>query len=249
MISNIIEFDEKQTKDIMTHRTRIVAVDSEMDIERAMRFMAKQSFSRFPLYTDNIDNIVGVIHMKDVVKCFSSGNYKDKKLIDISRKPKFVPDTQNIDDLFREMQTENVHMVIVIDEYGQTAGIVAMEDILEEIVGNIRDEFDKEEDLISKCKDGTFVCLGEAHLDEISEATGFEPTDEDLDNYDTLNGLLISILDRIPEDNEHEIVTYEGYSFELLEVKRKMIRRVRIRKLSDDKASEENKEENGKETS
>ena len=249
MISKIIEFDEKQTKDIMTHRTRIVAVDSEMDIERAMRFMAKQSFSRFPLYTDNIDNIVGVIHMKDVVKCFSSGNYKDKKLIDISRKPKFVPDTQNIDDLFREMQTENVHMVIVIDEYGQTAGIVAMEDILEEIVGNIRDEFDKEEDLISKCKDGTFVCLGEAHLDEISEATGFEPTDEDLDNYDTLNGLLISILDRIPEDNEHEIVTYEGYSFELLEVKRKMIRRVRIRKLSDDKASEENKEENGKETS
>ncbi|MBO4414703.1 MAG: HlyC/CorC family transporter [Lachnospiraceae bacterium] len=247
MISNIIEFDEKQTKDIMTHRTRIVAVDSEMDIERAMRFMAKQSFSRFPLYTDNIDNIVGVIHMKEVVKCFSSGNYKDKKLIDIARKPMFVPDTQNIDDLFREMQTKNVHMAIVIDEYGQTAGIVAMEDILEEIVGNIRDEFDKEEDLIKKCKDGTFICLGEAHLDEITEVTGFEPTDEDLDNYDTLNGLLISILDRIPEDNEHEIVTYEGYSFELLEVKRKMIRRVRMRKLLETKPSEAS-ENNDKDT-
>ncbi|MCR5322445.1 MAG: hemolysin family protein [Lachnospiraceae bacterium] len=238
MISNIIEFDEKQTKDIMTHRTRIVAVDSEMDIERAMRFMAKQSFSRFPLYTDNIDNIVGVIHMKEVVKCFSSGNYKDKKLIDIARKPMFVPDTQNIDDLFREMQTKNVHMAIVIDEYGQTAGIVAMEDILEEIVGNIRDEFDREEDLIKKSKNGTFVCLGEAHLDEVTEVTGFEPTDEDLDNYDTLNGLLISLLDRIPEDNEHEIVTYQGYSFELLEVKRKMIRRVRIRKLPEKNAEE-----------
>ena len=243
MISNIIEFDEKQTKDIMTHRTRIVAVDSEMDIERAMRFMAKQSFSRFPLYTGDIDNIVGVIHMKEVVKCFSSGHYKDKKLIDIARKPMFVPDTQNIDDLFREMQAKNVHMAIVIDEYGQTAGIVAMEDILEEIVGNIRDEFDREEDLISKCKDGTFVCLGEAHLDEITEMTGFEPTDEDLDNYDTLNGLLISILDRIPEDNEHETVIYEGWSFELLEVKRKMIRRVRMRKLPETVLADEKAEE------
>ena len=233
MISNIIEFDEKQTKDIMTHRTRIVAVDSEMGIEKAMKFMASQSFSRFPLFTGDIDNIVGVIHLKEVVKCFSSNHYQDKTLMDIARKPLFVPDTQNIDDLFHEMQTKNVHMAIVIDEYGQTAGIVAMEDILEEIVGNIQDEFDKEEDMVRKTKDGSFICLGEAHLDEITEITGFEPKDEDLENYDTLNGLLISILDRIPEDNEHETVLYEGYSFEILEVKRKMIRRVRVKKLTE----------------
>ncbi len=234
MISNIIEFDEKQTKDIMTHRTRVVAVDSKMGIEQAMRFMARQSFSRFPLYTGDIDNIVGVIHFKDVVKCFSSAHYKDKKLIDISRKPLFVPDTQNIDDLFHEMQSKNVHMAIVIDEYGQTAGIVAMEDILEEIVGNIRDEFDEEDDMIRKTRDGSYICMGEAHLDEIAEETGMEPKEEDLENYDTLNGLLISILDRIPEDNEHETVIYEGYSLEILEIKRKMIRKVRLRKLPEE---------------
>jgi len=238
MISNIIEFDEKQTKDIMTHRTRIVAVDSEMGIENAMKFMAGQSFSRFPLYTGDIDNIVGVIHLKEVVKCFASNHYKDKTLMDIARKPLFVPDTQNIDDLFHEMQAKNVHMAIVIDEYGQTAGIVAMEDILEEIVGNIQDEFDKEEVLVRKAKDGSFICLGEAHLEEVTEITGFEPKDEDLENYDTLNGLLISILDRIPEDNEHETVVYEGFSFEILEVKRKMIRRVRVRKLPEETAKE-----------
>ena len=231
MISNIIEFDEKQAKDIMTHRTRIVAVNSEMGIEKAMKFMAGQSFSRFPLYTGDIDNIVGVIHLKEVVKCFASNHYQNKKLIDIARKPFFVPDTQCIDDLFRDMQERNVHMAIAIDEYGQTAGIVAMEDILEEIVGNIRDEFDKEEDLIRKISDDSYMVMGEAHLDEISEMTGLEPKDDDMEDFDTLNGLLISILDRIPEDNEHETVFYEGYSMEILEVKRKMIRRVLLRKL------------------
>jgi putative hemolysin len=215
----------------MTHRTKIVAVDSEMPIEEAMRFMARQSFSRFPLYTGDIDNIVGVIHLKDVVKCYAGNNYKNKTLLNISRQPFLVPDTLNIDDLFHEMQNKNVHMAIVIDEYGQTAGIVAMEDILEEIVGNIQDEFDSEEQQIRKCNDRIWLVLGETHLDELSEVTGLEPDDDDMENFDTLNGLLISILDRIPEDNEHETVFYEGYSMEILEVKRKMIRRVLLRKL------------------
>jgi len=239
MISNIIEFDEKQAKDIMTHRTRIVAVNSEMGIEKAMKFMAGQSFSRFPLYTGDIDNIVGVIHLKEVVKCFASNHYQNKKLMDIARKPLFVPDTQNIDDLFREMQSKNVHMAIAIDEYGQTAGIVAMEDILEEIVGNIRDEFDKEEDLVRKISEDSYIVMGEAHLEEISEITGLEPRDDDMEDFDTLNGLLISILDRIPEDNEHETVIYEGYSMEILETKRKMIRRVLLRKLPEEAAHED----------
>lgn len=239
MISNIIEFDEKQTQDIMTHRTRVVAVDSEMGIEEAMRFMAGQSFSRFPLYTGDIDNVVGVIHLKDVVKCFASNNYKDKTLIDIARKPLFVPDTQNINDLFKDMQGKNVHMAIAIDEYGQTAGIVAMEDILEEIVGNIQDEFDREEEQIRKVKEGIWLVLGDTHLEELAEETGLELKDDDLESFDTLNGLLISILDRIPVDGEKATVDYQNYRFDIIETKNKMIRKVRMTKLNSEPAEEQ----------
>lgn len=238
MISNIISFDEKQAQDIMTHRTKIVAVDSELGIEEAMKFMAGQTFSRFPLYTGDIDNIVGVIHLKDVVKCYASGKHQKKKLIDIARKPMFVPDTQNIDDLFKAMQAKNVHMAIAIDEYGQTAGIVAMEDILEEIVGNIRDEFDKEEELIYKIAEDTYMCSGELPLDELSEVTGFRLEDEDAESFDTLNGLLISELDRIPADGETATVDYAGFRFEILEAKHKMIRRASVSKLPEETAPE-----------
>ncbi|MBR5731866.1 MAG: HlyC/CorC family transporter, partial [Lachnospiraceae bacterium] len=134
-------------------------------------------------------------------------------------------------------------MAIVIDEYGQTAGIVAMEDILEEIVGNIQDEFDNEEQLIRKCNDTIWIVLGETHLDELSEAIGVEPDDDDMENFDTLNGLLISILGRIPADDEKATVEYNGYRFDILETKRKMIRKVRVTKLETPEEKEE-KEEN-----
>ena len=228
MISNIISFDEKQTKDIMTHRTKIVAVDSEMSIEDAMSFMAGEAFSRYPLYVDDIDNIIGVLHLKDVAKCYASGDYKGKKLKSLARKPFFVPDTMTIDELFNQMQVKKNHMAIVIDEYGQTAGIVAMEDILEEIVGDIEDEFDNEEQMIIKAKDGSFILRGEADLKEVAEETGIEITEQDMESFDTVNGLLISILGRIPSDGERENVAYGKYTVSILEVKNKMIRKCRV---------------------
>ena len=228
MISNIISFDEKQTKDIMTHRTKIVAVDSQMSIEDAMSFMAGEAFSRYPLYVDDIDNIIGVLHLKDVAKCYASGDYKHKKLKDIARKPFFVPDTMTIDELFNQMQVKKNHMAIVIDEYGQTSGIVAMEDILEEIVGDIEDEFDNEEQMIIKAKDGSYILRGEADLQEVAEETGIEIAEDDLENFDTVNGLMIHLLDRIPADGERENVTYGKYTISILEVRNKMIRKCRI---------------------
>ena len=230
MISNIISFDEKQTKDIMTHRTKIVGVDSELSIEEAMGFMAGEAFSRYPLYTDDIDNIIGVLHLKDVAKCYASGEYKQKRLKDIARKPFFVPDTMTIDELFNQMQIKKTHMAIVIDEYGQTAGIVAMEDILEEIVGDIEDEFDNEDKMIIKAKDGSYILRGEAGLSEVAEETGIEIRDTELENFDTVNGLIISLLDRIPSDGERENVTYGDYNISILEVKNKMIRKCRVTK-------------------
>jgi len=228
MISNIIMFDEKQVKDIMTHRSRIVAVDSEMNIEEAMSFMASEAFSRYPLFKDDIDNIIGVLHLKDVAKNYSSGNSGKKRLKDIARKPFFVPDTMTIDELFEQMQSKKNHMAIVIDEYGQTAGIVAMEDILEEIVGDIEDEFDNEEQMIIKAKDGSFILRGEAELSEVVEETGIEIPENELENYDTVNGLIISILGRIPADGERCDVAYGNSLINILEVKNKMVRKCRM---------------------
>lgn len=229
MISNIINFDETKTKDIMTHRTKIVAVDSAMSIEEAMGFMAGEAFSRFPLYTDDIDNIVGVLHLKDLAICFASGDYKNKTLKSIARKPFFVPETMTIDALFSQMQAKKNHMAIVVDEYGQTAGIVAMEDILEEIVGEIEDEFDNEEQIIIKAKDGSFILRGEADLNSVADETGFDINTEDLETFSTVNGLLISLIGRIPADGERESVAYGDYVFDILETKSKMIRKCRMR--------------------
>ena len=144
MISNIIELDEKEAQDIMTPKKKIIAINSEMKIEEALRFMLSENYSRYPLYEENRDNIIGILHLKDVINAYISDDSKDKQLKDIAREPYFVPDTQNINILFHDMQEKNIHMAIVIDEYGQTAGLVAMEDFLEEIVGNIQDEYDNE---------------------------------------------------------------------------------------------------------
>lgn len=237
MISNIIEFDEKEVKDIMTHRKKIVAIDSNQTIEQTLRFMLDKSYSRFPLYEDDIDNIIGILHVKDVTRCYMSPKFKNKPLKLIARKPYFVPDTQNIDVLFNDMQLKKIHMAIAVDEYGQTAGLVAMEDILEEIVGNILDEYDVDEKLIIKQGEGKYLMRGLAGLDDIEDTLGIEIEEED---FDTLNGLLVSILDRIPNEGEHISVSYEGYLFEILEVKNKMIRFVRVTKEIEDTPIEMN---------
>lgn len=241
MISNIIEFDEKEVKDIMTHRKKIVAIDCNQSIEQTLRFMLDKNYSRFPMYEDDIDNIIGILHVKDVTRCYMSPKFKNKSLKLIARKPYFVPDTQNIDVLFHDMQLKKVHMAIAVDEYGQTAGLVAMEDILEEIVGNILDEYDVDEKFIIKQGEGQYLIRGLASLDDIEDTLGIEIEEED---FDTLNGLLTSLLNRIPNEGEHISISYCGYLFEILDVKNKMIRYVRVTKeLEDEKVEVENIDE------
>lgn len=235
MISNIIEFDEKEVKDIMTHRKKIVAIDCNQTVEQTLRFMLEKSYSRFPLFEDDINNIIGILHVKDVTRCYMSSKFKNKPLKLIARKPYFVPDTQNIDVLFNDMQLKKIHMAIAVDEYGQTAGLVAMEDILEEIVGNILDEYDEDEKLIIKQGEGRYLMKGLASLDDIEDTLGIEIEEED---FDTLNGLLTSLLNRIPSEGEHISVSYAGYLFEILDVKYKMIRFVRVTKELEDEPIE-----------
>ena len=186
-----------------------------------------EPYSRFPLYGENVDDIIGVLHLKDVMNFYTDGKLRKRPLVEVAHKPYFVPDTQDLDVLFRAMQEEKIHMAIVADEYGQTAGLVTMEDILEEIVGDIKDEYDKEEEFIRR-EGEDFMVSGEVSLEELCGETGMKVRREDEESFDTLNGLLISLLDHIPQDNEMFSVEYGGFRFDSVATRARMIRRVRM---------------------
>lgn len=243
MINNIFELDDIEVKDIMTHRTNIVAVDGERNLRDTIAMMLNESYSRFPVYVENIDNIVGVVHIKDVIITHEQGAHDDWRLVDIPgvvRKVSFIPETRNINDVFKDMQREKMHMQIVIDEYGQTSGIIAMEDILEEIVGNIQDEYDDEEENIIKKEENIYIVNGSTTLQEINDVLELNINDED---YDTINGYLTACLDRILNDDERPEFEKDGIGYKILEVQNKMISKVQIT-LPADEINEETEENN-----
>lgn len=229
MIQNIFEFTDKEAKDIMTHRSNICALDGTMNLQQVVDRVLNEPYSRFPVYLDDIDNIIGILHIKEVMAFSRKEEYLSWQIKDIEgmlSKSEFIPETRRISDLFQKMQAKKAHMVIVVDEYGQTCGLVALEDILEEIVGNIFDEHDKERRLIERQPDGSFVMYGMASFDDVTDVLELE-SEED---YDTLNGFLISIIDRIPSDGETFSVSYGGYRFNVRNVENKMIQTVKVEK-------------------
>ena len=230
MITNIFEFDDKVASDIMTHRKNVVALESTMTLKETVDFIVKEANnSRFPVYEEDIDNIVGVLHMRDVLYFAEQEEYLDRPISQIDgllRSAHFAPEAKNINALFKEMQSEKIHMEIVIDEYGQTAGIVTMEDILEEIVGNIMDEYDNEEPDIVVKENGSFQLSGMTPLDDVEDALEMEFDEDDKDNFDTLNGFLISRLGHLPEDDEKGQVVFGGYRFSIVKAENKIIQTV-----------------------
>lgn len=226
MINNIFEFGDKEARDVMSPRQKIEGIDAELSLEEAMNIMLESGFSRYPLYQEDLDNIVGVLHLKDAMRYYMRD--KDVPLTEIAREPFFVHPTQNIQKLLKDMQTKKIHMAIVVDEYGQTEGIVAMEDILEEIVGNILDEYDEEEhDIIRLGQQDSFLMRGMARLEEISELLDIEFPDEDID---TLNGFLLYELGRLPLPDEEINIVYQGYTFHPIDIHDKMIVQVKVSK-------------------
>ena len=229
MIHNIFEFADKEAKDIMTHRKQITAIDGSLSYTETVSFMIESGKSRFPVYLDDIDNIIGVLHIKDAF-AFSQRNEmfrtSIKDIPDLIREVEFVPETMNINTLFKKMQREKNHLVIVVDEYGQTSGLVALEDILEEIVGNIEDEHDEEEDeMILETNNGSYLMDGLTELSDVIELLHI-PVEED--SFDTLNGLLISLLGKIPADGEQSEIDAYGYKFCIQKVEDKIIREVLV---------------------
>jgi putative hemolysin len=243
MISNIFEFSDKEARDIMTNRKAMMAIDANMSLKEAVNFMMETNNSRFPVYLDDIDHIIGIMHIRDAMKKLSEETDEElpiRKIKGLLRQPMFVPETRNIDSLFHSMQSSKTQMVIIIDEYGQTAGLVSMEDILEEIVGSIMDEYDEDENYIKPSRNpGEFIIEGKTPIEILEKR--FEISFGETE-FETLNGYLISKLDRIPEPDEDFSTIVDGYSFKILSVENHMIQSVQANKLPEEDSPEEEKE-------
>lgn len=205
LIENVFEFDTMTARDVMVHRTDMVmlALDEEEDV--VVDTIRQSGLSRFPVYRSNVDDIVGILSTREYLLNFRQSD--PKPMQDLLRPAYFVPESVPADVLFRDMQSKKTHMALVVDEYGGTSGLVTLEDLLEELVGNIYDEFDpQEEQDIIRLEDNKWRVSGSADLEELAEAIGFQlPEDEERD-YDTLGGLIFSQLPVIPEDGSRPVV-------------------------------------------
>ena len=226
MINNIFEFNNKTVTDIMTHRTEIAALPVDASLSEVISFINAEKYSRIPVYEDNIDNIIGVMHSKFLIQYLTHDNDKTKfNLRDMIKQPYFVPASKRTDQLFKELQRNKTHMAIIIDEYGGTAGITTLEDLIEEIVGNIFDEDDDEEKDMEKIDDNTFVIKGSVSLDEVQEALGVELP---IDDFETLSGFIIGQTGRIPEEGDKSVIEFSELVFKVEEVEEKKISKVKV---------------------
>ncbi|MEY8283954.1 hemolysin family protein [Lachnospiraceae bacterium 50-23] len=234
LIRNIFRYMDKDAKDIMTHRKNIVAIDGRQFLEDALRFMLNENFSRFPIFHEDIDEIIGFLHLREAASCYLDGKLRKVPVRDLEgyiRPVAFIPETKSIDRLFKEMQEKKNHIAIVVDEYGQTSGLVAMEDILEEIVGNILDEHDEEKEMIHAAPDGSYIADGMTDLEDLEDLLGITYEKKE---YGTLNGFLIDELERIPGEDEACTVEYAGYRYIILSVDNNTIQRVKIEKIKEE---------------
>ncbi len=235
MINNIFEFDDIDVADIMTHRTDMVCVDEEEPLSEAVKLSIENGFSRIPVYKEDPDNIIGIVYIKDFLKYVGTNLPKTKTVKDMMRPAYYVPETKRCGELFTEMTEKRVQMAVVIDEYGGTAGIVTLEDVLESIVGNIQDEYDQEDEEISIINDTVFEVDGITDIEEVEEHTGKKFPDGD---YDTIGGYIISVLGFLPQDGEMNEVQFENVKFTVLNVEERRIGKVKVEILPIEKKEE-----------
>ena len=240
MINNIFEFDDIDVADIMTHRTDMVCVDEEEPLVEAVKLSIENGFSRIPVYKEDPDNIIGIVYIKDFLKYVGTNLPKTKTVKDMMRPAYYVPETKRCGELFTEMTEKRVQMAVVIDEYGGTAGIVTLEDLLESIVGNIQDEYDQEDEEISIINDTIFEVDGITDIEEVEEHIGKTFPEGD---YDTIGGYIISVLGFLPEDGQMNEVQFENVKFTVLNVEERRIGKVKVEILPIEEKAEEKDEE------
>ncbi len=225
MINNIFEFDDIDVADIMTHRTDMICIDDDEPLTEAVKLSIESGVSRIPVFEEDPDDIVGIVYIKDFLKYVGTNLPKTKTVKDMMRPAYYVPETKRCGELFTEMTEKRVQMAIVVDEYGGTAGLVTLEDLLESIVGNIQDEYDQEDEEISIINETTFTVDGITDIEEVEEHTGKTFPEGD---YDTIGGYIISVLGFLPEDGQMNEVSFENVKLTVLNVEERRIGKVKV---------------------
>lgn len=245
MINNIFEFDDIVVSDVMTHRTEIVAVEVEEPISSVIHTVIQEGYSRMPVYQGNIDNIVGILMAKDLLCLAGQDNLEHYHIRHFMREVVFVPETAKCKHVLQEMALKKSQLAVVVDEYGGTAGIVSMEDILEEIVGNIQDEYDEEEIEMRKVSDAVYIIKGTADPDDILPQLGIAlPEGRE---FDTMSGFVVELLGRIPEAEETPSVQYESVLFTVLLIEDNWVSKIKAQILQPEPQKEEGMEKHGEE--
>ncbi|MBR6407502.1 MAG: HlyC/CorC family transporter [Clostridia bacterium] len=225
MISNIFEFDDTTVEEIMTHRTEIVGVEDTGTIADAVRISMEEGYSRIPVYREDMDNILGIIYVKDLLRFIGRKIPDNVSLTSFMHKPYYIPEAKKCSELFDEMTARKVHIAVIVDEYGGTSGIITMEDLLESIVGNIQDEFDDEEEEMVQVDDTTFTVDGATNIDEVCDLLEINLPEGD---YDSIGGFILDKIKRIPSPDEHPVVEYAGATFTVTEVDERRIAKIKI---------------------
>lgn len=244
MIENIFEFNDKEVSEIMTHRTNVTAIPVDAPFDVVVDTAVNERYSRIPVYEENIDDIVGVFHIKDLLIYLAQNDQQNFNLRTLLRPPYLTPESKHVDELFREMQNANVALAVVIDEYGGTSGIVTIEDLLEEIVGNIQDEYDEEQREVIRVADNVYMVEGLTSIDDLARYIPEIDLEEEHEegDFDTVAGLVLDVLGRIPDEYEHPVVEYKNYVFQVLAMDDNRIAKLKLII----KPPAENDKENGK---
>ena len=241
MIDNIFEFDDLDAGDIMTHRTDMTAIEVSRSLEEVAELAIENGYSRIPVYEDDPDSIVGVLYAKDLLKYVGHNIPADLTISKVMRKALYVPETQSCGDLFKAMNDSHTQFAVVVDEYGGTAGIVTLEDVLESIVGNIQDEYDDEDEEIVQINETTFTIDGITDLDEVDELVGTKLPEGD---YDTLGGFVISLLGYLPSESDPEpaVAEYDNLRFTVLNFEDRRIGEIKVEILPKEENEDEDSE-------
>lgn len=234
MIENVFEFDDTTVAEVMTHRTEMSILKMQAQFAEVLDIVLDEQYSRFPVINESIDDIVGILHTKDLLTYLDKADAFDMN--DVMRQPFFTPESRNIKALFADMKQNRVQMAIVIDEYGGTAGLVTFEDLLEQLVGSIEDEYDNERRLILQVAPDAWVIDGSTDLETVGELVAVEFPDE----YETLSGFVVDVLDRIPDEDERPECVYQNIRFKVLAMEDNRIHRLKVTKLASEKAVDEN---------
>lgn len=225
MIHSIFDFDDTIAKEIMTPRTEVFLININTPVKEIISKVAEEKFSRVPIYEDNIDNIIGILSIKDLFELILKKNTEEIDLRKIMRVPYFIPETKKIDELFKELQTTKNHMSILIDEYGGFAGIATIEDIIEEVMGNIFDEYDENYIEIKKIEDNTYIVDGLLPIDEFNEHFNLSLESQ---TADTIGGFVLNLIGNIPTENDNFFAEYENILFEVYKIDEKRIETLKV---------------------